>query len=106
MTVHIPKRGPALLRVFLASTGHSQVDAARAVDVTAVTVHHWLHGRIAPRPERRDALAAWTSGAVPIASWDEPATSADLAMVAAIGERGEAPEVEVLHVGGVERGAA
>ena len=93
------KRGAALFKAFLAASRQSQVDAARAVAVSAVTVHHWLHGRILPRTERRQALAEWSRGAVPVESWDQPATAADLAMAAAA-QLSES-EVEVLHDGAV-----
>lgn len=76
-------RGAVLLRIYLAASGRAQADAARAVDVSDVTVHHWLNGRISPRAERREALAAWSAGAVPVESWAEDPTPADLAMLRA-----------------------
>lgn len=76
-------RGAVLLRIYLAASGRAQADAARAVDVSDVTVHHWLHGRISPRAERREALAAWSGGAVPAESWGADPSAEDLAMLRA-----------------------
>lgn len=99
------KRGPALFKVFLAASRQSQADAARAVDVSAVTVHHWLNERIAPRMERRAALEEWSGGAVPAPSWDEDASDADLAMAEAAATLGLAG-VEDLTPTATDRGAA
>lgn len=100
-----PKRGPALFRVYLAAARRTQAALAKHVDVSAVTVHHWLHGRLAPRPERREAIAAWSGGAIPAEAWDEPAASWEVAMAAAaiLPDRGDVP-VEDLPTD--ERGAA
>ena len=91
-------RGATLLRTYLAASGRTRADVARAVDVSDVTVHHWLQSAIIrPRSERRNAIAEWTGGAVPPSSWDDDAAEADLALAGA-GAMDAPPEpVEALH---------
>lgn len=104
MANQVRKRGAALFRVFLAASRQAQADAARAVDVSPVTVHHWLHERIVPRAERRAMLEQWSGGALPATAWDEPAAAWELAMADAAKLR-EDP-TELLSSDVPERGAA
>ncbi|MEZ4395063.1 MAG: hypothetical protein R3A48_28630 [Polyangiales bacterium] len=85
-------RGPVLLRTFLAMTRQPQAAAARAANVSDVTAHHWLKGRISPTAPHRAALAEWTNGAVPAEAWDIPALSSDVAMMEAAVERARASQ--------------
>lgn len=78
-----------LLRTYLSTSGQPQLALARAVDVSPVTAHHWLYGRITPREERRKAIAQWSRGAVPVESWDEKPSDAELAMSRASAEQTE-----------------
>lgn len=45
-------------------------DAAAALGVSGPTVHAWAWGKKSPRPGKRDAIAAWTDGAIPAALWE------------------------------------
>lgn len=64
-------KGAELLASFISDRGLKNADAARAVRVSDVTVHHWIRGTIRPRAEKRDALEVWTGGAVPATAWSK-----------------------------------
>ena len=62
-------RGATDLRAFLKAHNITQLAAAGALGVSAVTLHDWLTGAKRPRAERREAIARWTRGAVPESAW-------------------------------------
>lgn len=62
-------QGAELLESFLRDRGLPNAAAARAVEVSPVTLHHWLRGTIRPRGEKREAIEVWTGGVVPAESW-------------------------------------
>jgi len=57
------------LRGFLETRGVSQSAAARALGVTSVAVHQWVHGRARPRPDLRVAIERWTRGFLRADEW-------------------------------------
>lgn len=73
--------GRHLLGAFLKQNGLSFADAAKALFVSAPTIHDWIHGVKRPREHRRKAISIWTKGRVFEAAWETVAESATLANV-------------------------
>lgn len=58
------------LRKFLDSNEIPQLQLAKALGVTHVTVLNWIRGRATPTPPFRKAIAIWTKGEVIEADWE------------------------------------
>lgn len=57
------------MRAFLDERGLGPTAAAKAIGCTHPAVIEWLSGRKRPNAEMREAIAIWTSEAVPSSSW-------------------------------------
>lgn len=54
---------------FLKENGITLDAAAVALSTGKSSIYQWIHGSARPRVESRQAIASWTSGAVPVADW-------------------------------------
>lgn len=61
--------GAARLQAFIKRHGLTQLAAANALGVSDPTVHDWVTGAKRPKAHHRQAIEAWTGGAVPVAAW-------------------------------------
>lgn len=73
--------GARLLRELLQTRGLTQSDAARAIGVSAPTIHDWVTSAKRPRAAHREAIEVWTAGAVPASAWETEEERALLARV-------------------------
>jgi len=73
--------GAAAFAKFLADTGQSDGDAAKALDTNEISVYQWRTGRARPRDVFREKVARWTNGVVGIGLWLTDQERAESAMV-------------------------
>lgn len=94
----------------MASTEISQTEIARELDVSVVTVHHWIQCVKRPSPKRRELIAEvserWPCGRIEPAAWDDfpPPRSSATVMVAE--KRGDEPQTLAAHLDELERQAS
>jgi len=73
MTAPTPTRGATKFDKFIEKRRISQETVAEALGVTSAAIYGWRKGIRKPRTAYRNAIAIWTSGAVPVASWGDDA---------------------------------
>jgi len=74
----------ATLGAWLDAHAIPQAEMGRVFNVSAVTIHYWVTGDRKPSHQRALAIEAWTSGAIPAASWLDDAARKDSEALAAI----------------------
>ena len=62
-------KGATQFREWMRERGISLRTAAETLGVSHVAVIEWVRGTSRPRPDRRHAIAKWTSDAIPAESW-------------------------------------
>lgn len=77
----IETEGRELFDEFLRQGEITQAVAARALDVSEVTVLHWRVGEKRPVEHQRAKIDVWTGGKVPVASWRTPEERAEVEQV-------------------------